>query len=253
MKTRLVVLIVLAAAALAIASRVHGATLSDNYEARDESNGTFQLAPGAAVSVSGINGPVEIQTISGSTAEVQIIRTARTQEDLQHRKVTMESTGGGLTIRGDNDHSDARVRQHVILRATANIALGVHGVNGAVTVGAIEGPVEITGINGHVNVAQASEYSRFNGINGQISIAMSSVGQRGIHMSGINGNIEIKMPAGVNADLNVSGINGTVYSDLSNVTIQGKWGPRQFNARIGSGGAPITITGINGQITIHGS
>ena len=62
----------------------------DNLPEKEEINQTYQLAPGARVDVSGINGRVEVETSNSNTAEVHIIRSARTKEDLQYHKSIIE-------------------------------------------------------------------------------------------------------------------------------------------------------------------
>ncbi len=75
------------------------------------------------VKVSGINGAVEVETASGSTAEVHIVRSARNRADLEHRKIIIEHTGASLVVRGENDNEkrygrgeNPQVRQRVTLR-----------------------------------------------------------------------------------------------------------------------------------------
>src|SRR6516225_2000248 len=68
---------------------------------RDEIKQSYELAPGARVSVTSISGPVEIETSQGSMAEVHVIRSARNQADLQYHRVIIEQSGGSLTVRGE--------------------------------------------------------------------------------------------------------------------------------------------------------
>src|SRR5262245_354593 len=96
---------------------------------RDEINQSIQLSAGARVEVKGINGTVDIETGESSTAEVHIIRSARTREELNFRKVFVEHTGSSLVVRGDNekqnwrDHERAEVRQRVMLTLPRRVDL----------------------------------------------------------------------------------------------------------------------------------
>jgi hypothetical protein len=228
----------------------------DDYPERDEINQTYQLAAGAKVDVSGINGTVEIETASGNTAEVHIVRSARTQEALQYRKVIIQQSATSLVIKGeeekdrDRNGRDRDVRQRVFLKLPRQIALNTSGINGRVTVGEIDGAVTVSGVNGRVDVAQALGYSRLSGINGRVSVKIAKLGDRGADIDGINGPVEIRFTDEVNADLQVSGINGQVNTDLPNVTLQGKMERNNFRAKIGSGGSPIQVSGINGKVTL---
>jgi hypothetical protein len=255
MRSRLMTLIVVGVFALAIAPKLSGARVQDNrfgdeLRERDEMNQTYEFAPGATIEVSGINGPVEIDTASSTTAVVHIIRSANTQEDLAHHRILVDHSSSSLVVHGEEDHSRAKVRQHVMLTVPRAASLKVSGVNGRVKAGEFDGPATISGINGRVEVGQAIGYSTITGINGAINITLARLGERGLHMSGINGSIDLKFADELNADLEVSSINGQVYTELPNVTMQGKWSPTNFHARIGSGGAPITISGVNGRIKL---
>ena len=223
---------------------------------RDEIRQSFELAPGARVDVAGINGAVKIETADTKTAEVYIERTASCQEALDRRKVYIEGSADKLSIRAETvEHSffaklfGSRASEKVTLKLPRQISLAAKGVNGAVLVGEIEGPVELAGINGKVNVAKASGSATFKGINGNIFAGLKSIEQEGVTLNGINGNVELQLPADVNADFDARGMNGRVIADLPNVAIdKGKHG--SYWARIGNGGAGISAKGINGNIRL---
>lgn len=229
----------------------------DTLQEKEEIRQTYQLSAGAHVNVSGINGRVEIETTNGGAAEVYIVRSARTKDDLQYRKIIIEPTATSLVIRGENDKDrdrnhgrDREVRQQVFLKLPRQIDLTTSGVNGRVNVGEVDGPVTVSGVNGRVDVAQAMGYSRLSGINGKVTVTIARLGERGANISGINGGVEIRFADEVNADLEVSGINGNVNTELPNVTLQGKMEKNNFRAKIGSGGSPIHVSGINGRVTL---
>ena len=70
-------------------------------DAREEIRKSYELSPGARVEVSGINGAVKIETSDSKTADVYIERTGASQEALNRRKIIIDSTPSGLTIRGE--------------------------------------------------------------------------------------------------------------------------------------------------------
>lgn len=223
---------------------------------REEIRKTYELASGARVEVSGINGSVKIETSDSRTADVYIERLGQTPEAMLRRKITIDSTPSGLTIRGEKGDAGFFSRifgsnptERVTLRLPRQISLVSKGVNGSVVVGEVDGPVEINGINGKVDIARASGSAEFNGINGNISVGVKDLTKEGIAIHGINGNIELRLGEGVNADLNAHGMNGSVTSDLSNVTVN-KSERGSYTAQIGSGGNSISASGINGNIRL---
>lgn len=227
------------------------------FTEKDEVRQSYQLTPGATVRVAGINGAVDVETTNGSTAEVYIVRSARTRADLEHRKVIIEHTGSSLVVRGENDNErrygrgeQPQVRQRVTLRVPRQIDFTASGINGRTTVGEVDGPVKVSGVNGKVEVAQAVGYSELSGINGTVVVTISQLGERGIRVSGINGSVELRFADALNADLRVTGINGSVNADMPNVSVLGTVSRNNFNARIGSGGAPINVSGVNGRVRL---
>jgi hypothetical protein len=225
-------------------------------KAREEIRKSYELALGARVEVSGINGWVKIETSDSKAADVYIERTGESQEVLNRRRITIDTTAAGLTIRGEKGDAGLLSRmfgssptEHVTLRLPRQISLVTQGVNGSVTSGEIDGRVEVGGINGKVDIAQASGSAEFSGINGNISVGLKQLGKEGVDISGINGNIELRLGDGVNADLDAHGMNGNVTSDLPNVVVD-KNHRGSYSAQIGSGGNAISASGINGNIRL---
>lgn len=249
-----------AAQMVSVIGAVNAAQDSDDqsrngFDERDEIRRTVQLRSGARVEVAGINGAVDIETGTSDTAEILVVRTARSRADLEYRKIIIEASSDSLVVRGEknNEKRDGRnveVRQRVTLKLPRQVELTARGVNGRVRVGEVDGAVKVSGINGAVDVAQATGYSEISGINGRVQMTIKNLGERGIEVSGVNGAVDLRFADDLNADLRVSGVNGKVTPELPDVTIQGEVTRNNFRARIGAGGAPITASGINGSVRL---
>ncbi|MCP9496126.1 MAG: hypothetical protein MSG64_16885 [Pyrinomonadaceae bacterium MAG19_C2-C3] len=249
-----------AAASLSDTGAVNAAQDSDDltrngFDERDEIRRTVQLRAGARVEVAGINGAVDIETGTSDTAEILIVRTARSRADLEHRKVIVEASPDSLVVRGEKDDEkrdgrSVQVRQRVTLKLPRQVELTARGINGRVRVGEVDGAVKVSGINGAVDVEQASGYSKIDGINGRVQMTIKNLGERGIEVSGVNGAVDLRFADDLNADLRVSGVNGKVTPELPDVTLQGEVTRNNFRARIGAGGSPITASGINGSVRL---
>ena len=239
-------------------SRVVGAS-DDNSEGvtGDETRKSFELKPGARVEVNGINGKVEIQTSDTKTAEVYVRRTADSPSSLQRREITIEQTADGLLVRARTQHLGFwdhlfghNPKEEVVIKAPRQIALSIKGINGPVTTGDIDGPLEAKAINGRVELGAASQYAELGSINGNIVVGLKQLGDRGASIKGVNGGIELRLANGLNADLTARGMNGSVRSDIPEVTVDKEEPGSRYSAHIGTGGAPITISGINGNVRL---
>jgi hypothetical protein len=234
--------------------RSKGGDDDSEFTERDEFRQSYTLAPGAQVRVSGMNGSVEVETSASGAAEVYVLRTARSRSDLDYHKVIVEQTGTGLVVRGENDRESGwrgenhQVRQRVTMKIPRNVDFTASGINGRATIGELDGPVKLSGINGRVSVAQARGYIDISGINGAVTMLVTQLTERGIRVSGVNGRVELRFDGALNADLAVNGVNGSVNADMPNVTVQGRVSRTNFNAKIGAGGAPINVSGVNGSV-----
>jgi len=223
-------------------------------DTREEIRQSYELAPGASVEIGNINGSIKIETSDSRTAEVLIERRAVSQEALTRRKISVEADANNLRIHGEKGDVGFFERffgknpsERITLKLPRQIALHTKGVNGALIVSDIDGPVDVRGVNGKVQISSFSGAGEFKGINGNMSVGVKQVGSQGLELGGINGNIELQLVDKLDADIDIHGINGSVIEDLSDVTLdRTKHG--KYTGRIGNGGSPINAKGINGNI-----
>ncbi|MCA1594472.1 MAG: hypothetical protein LC754_17965 [Acidobacteria bacterium] len=256
MKGRIVVVILLVIAAAVVGRQMSGRHNRMMGGGHEDTHENFKLEQGAQVEVRGINGPVEISTAESDTADVHIVRTANSQDDLDSERIIVEHTPTSLVVRGEGSRRNfwgwlrgrGSVRQQVTLILPRRVELTTKGINGTVRIGEVDGGVEVEGINGRVEVAQATSHSEVTGVNGSVKVAVAQLGAQGLEVKGINGGVEILLKDGLNADVNIKGLNGSVAFNVPNVTMQEKESRSNMRARIGTGGAPIAVKGVNGGV-----
>lgn len=220
----------------------------------------FQLTPKSSVEIRGINGGIKIETADTNTAEVLIVRSAKSAEDLQqYHQVKIEQEEDNLYVYIESDRKSLfssigaipEGRQRVIMKLPRKVDLEVRGANGKVLVGEIQGQLDMSGINGEIKVSRVSGATRINGCNGGIDVSFAPLTGNGISINGINGNIDLSFEGEVNADLNAWGITGQINPDLPGVENRGdEKSQSRLRARIGQGGTPIRIGGINGNVNL---
>jgi DUF4097 and DUF4098 domain-containing protein YvlB len=264
MKLKIMVVLIAIAAAWMIGHRHKSGNASSSdapsvpalTSGQDEIRRSFKLTAGATVELRGINGSVEIETADSDDAEIRITRTAASRDDLERERIVVEQTPERLSIygqKGDGSRWDnfngARVRNEVKLRLPRRIELTTKGINGPVKIGEVNGAVRLEGINGGVELAQSNGFTEATGINGGVSLGLARLTDEGLRVKGVNGRVEIRLANNIDADVSVKGLNGIVSFDMPNVTEQEKT-RSSMRARIGAGGAPISVTGVNGGIHI---
>jgi hypothetical protein len=226
-----------------------------DYAERDEFRQSYKLAAGARVEVRNINGPLEIQTTDGDSAEVYLIRSARTKADLEYYKVIVENEGSTFRVYTeqppDEFRNNVNVRHRAVLKVPRPSELDVRNINGQARIGEIDGPVHLGNINGSLEIGHLAGFAELSNINGSIAMTLERLGDRGIKMRNINGGVSFRFLDQPNADLDLDMFNGSVNSTLPNTSVQKKT-RSSFRGQIGSGGVPITGSHVNGVISVRG-
>jgi len=197
-----------------------GTAQRDDFRERDEINETYQLAPGARVEVSSIRGPVEIVSADTATAEVQIIRTARSRADLEYHKIEVVGTANSLVVRGVQEpegrrRDNIRVNHHVILKLPRRIDLSVNSVSGWIKVGDVDGEIHVNSISGSTNIGNVGGKLQVSSVSG--SLEVGNVGEEA-RLNSISGKVRLGK---VNGYLNVSSVSGSLNAVLVNLSPQG--------------------------------
>jgi len=191
-----------------------------DFPERDEINQTYQLAPGARVEVSSISGSVKISNSETGTAEVQIIRTARTRADLEYYKIEVQQTGNSLVVRGgihepDERRNNIQVNHQVILKLPRRIDLSVSSISGSVRVGDVDGPVQASSISGSANIGNVAGKLRLSSVSGSVEVGNVGADAR---VSSVSGNVGLGQ---VNDSLDVSSVSGGVKATLISLSPRG--------------------------------
>lgn len=228
-----------------------------DFPEREEIRRSYTLKPGAQVVVGNINGRIDVETATIDHAELLIVRSAKQREDLQFRRIKIDHEPDRLEIRIEQDRKSLfsalgklpEGRQRVILKLPRKVEFNAHGANGEVTVGEIDGAVELNGINGGIKVARANGLE-LRGINGNLDVTVAKLNPRGVEASGINGNLDLRFTEAVNADIDIHGINGQINPELPNFVASGEQKRGRLEGRAGAGGAHIEVRGVNGNVNL---
>jgi DUF4097 and DUF4098 domain-containing protein YvlB len=199
---------------------VPGFATQRDFKERDEFNQTYQLPAGARVEVSSIRGSVKIMNADTATAEVQIIRTARTRADLEYHKIEVEQTGNSLVVRGvqesrERESRNIQVNHQVILKLPRRIDLSVTSVSGSLQVGDVDGQIKVSSISGSGNIGNVGGKLQVSSVSGSLEVGNVGADAR---VNSISGNVGLGQ---VNGSLDVSSVSGGVNARLLSLSPQG--------------------------------
>ncbi len=224
---------------------------------REETRQSFRLDAGARVEVSKINGKVEVRSADVDTAEVHIVRTGASAEDMEYGRISVEASPSALVVRGEGGGGNnfwrwltggGQVRQEVTLLVPRGVELAAGHVNGALSVGEIDGALKVSHVNGRVEVAQAAGRAEVSHVNGGVKLGLSQAAGEGLDISHVNGSVEIRLKQAVDADVEVQGHNGGLSLNVANLTMQERLNRSYTRARFGAGGAHFEISHVNGGV-----
>lgn len=191
-----------------------------DFQERDEFNQTYQLTPGTRVEVSSIRGRVVISNTESTTAEVQIIRTARTRADLEYHKIEVEQSGNSLVVRGvqepeDRRHRNIQVNHQVILKLPRRIDLAVSSISGSLKAGDVDGQTHVSSISGSATIGNVGGKLQVTSVSGSLDVGNVGADAR---VTSVSGNVQLGQ---VNGSLDVTSVSGALNAALVSLSPQG--------------------------------
>lgn len=265
--------------------RQGGKEVSEEFSEREEFRESYRLSPGASVEVVNVPfGSVVIEPNDEAAVRVLMVRSARTREELICNRFVVEQTPERLHLRSD-ENGDCRlqnvsVEQQVVLSVPRGLSVAVSTVSGPVRVGELEGrgpnfvrgphgekvaqpedrphvvgrgfdgTVSVRSISGPVSILQGGGRTSVSGVSGPVGITFRGRGSDGVRVSGVNGLVELRLTRELNADLLMRDIRGEVRNLGAGIKLDGneKGG---FRSQLGAGGAPISLSSINGDVVLR--
>lgn len=223
-----------------------------DYPVRGEIRKTFQLSPNADVEVEGIEGSVEVETTGGNTAELHFVRYGLTQADYDCETIVVEHSPEKLVVRHQTNAGkqcriiQAREEMKLVIPRSANLSF--NNIEGDCTIGKTEGFLRLKNIEGTVR-AEEVRAAEISSVEDDVSINVAQLNSQGISVRNVEGAVELGVIASLNADLRIGNARNTEI-DIPNVQTS-QFGRGDFRLQLGSGGAGISITGIEGNVKIR--
>jgi DUF4097 and DUF4098 domain-containing protein YvlB len=246
----------IAGAALLLVSTAMNAAVKETEEM------SFDVAPGARVSLENINGDIKISR--GSDGEVRLVayKKAGKQEYLDELKVITDadrnyvrietrhpkSEGGWFKWGNDSSGSVAyelEVPEDVDLDSitTVNGDVKISGVNGLVKAETVNGSLTASGLVGDVNLET---------VNGSVEAEFDQLGEgQRVTADAVNGKILLLVPSDTSARVTAETVNGSINAEDFGLEPEKGFVGRDLSGEIGGGDARISLDTVNGSIRIR--
>lgn len=254
-------------AVLAVAASV--AVLTTAPVAAQDSDFSWRgsLRAGQTIEIKGINGEIAAMPASGNEVRVTAVKREGRRGDAEDVVIEVVNHDGGATIcavypdsrernvcapgRGGRlgaRNNDTRVEFRV--EVPSHVRFSATNVNGKVTARDLVGNVAASTVNGAVEVSTAGLASA-RSVNGSIEVSMDRANWDGeLEFETVNGSIEVTIGDNdLHTDVRASTVNGSISTDWP-LTIQGRFGPKRLNGTIGNGGRTLSLSTVNGSISL---
>ena len=205
---------VMAAAILALLM-----TIPVHAEVTQEFHKTVPLSADGRVSLSNINGDVEITGWNKNEVQIDAVKTARDQQRLDEARIDVNADSSSVRIEThypshlfNNNPAWVRYTLHVPQNARID---KVDLVNGSLDVQQVSGEVNADLVNGRLRAADLAGTADLATVNGTVEANYTSLNNvREIKLKSVNGSVNLLLPQSPNADVSASSVNGSISTDF---------------------------------------
>jgi len=222
---------------------------------------SFDVNPGARVSVENING--DIQVIGDSVKQVKVVahKKAGKQEYLDELEIVIEASENHVRIETRHpdrsgswfswgNDSNGSVSYELLVPTDVDLD-SIDTVNGDVTIEAVDGEVKAGTVNGTIEVKGAKADLDLETVNGGIKAVFDELGSgQRVKADTVNGKIAIYLPAGASARIVAETVNGSIDADDFGLEVEKGFVGRDLDGEIGGGDAKVSLDAVNGSIRI---
>lgn len=232
---------------------------------QDRFGETYQLSPNARISLSNINGAVDIQAWDRNEARVEYVKTIDCDKPLQI-DVNIDASPNSLQIeteyqnennrngwRGNDGYHcrESKVDYKLTVPRAAQLD-EIETVNGGVTLNGVSDYAKVSTVNGRIAASNLSGTLNLSSVNGTLNIDFDNFANvREVKVSIVNGKIDLQLPSDIDAVVRAGTVHGAINNEFGLPVRKGEYVGRDLHARLGNGQVPIRLNGVNGTINVR--
>lgn len=223
------------------------------------------IKPSQRVWIRNMNGPIDVVGGSGDSLVIHAEKSWNAS-DPQQVQIVPVATERGLTVcavwqardsrcnEGGDYHLSGMAKNDIAVRFTVqlprNIPIDVSTLNGGLQVENASAPINAKTINGRISVHTTTGPIDAQTVNGSIEAVMQTSLNGDVRLKTVNGSVSVGLPRDINATIDGETITGRVETDFP-LRVTGKISPRHLRGTIGNGGPTLSLSTVNGSITLH--
>jgi Putative adhesin len=223
----------------------------------------YDLAGIRKVRVQNVNGVIQIES-GGDQLQVIAVKKVKSHSDSDLLKETeIRVTKNGSTIEVETmlprrgwffqwsffgRSGSADVAYQITLPAP--LALEAETVNGRVTAANRSGDLVLSTVNGGVRVDGHDGPLKVNTVNGSVEVSFAGP-MRQASLETVNGSVTVTCARESSIRCTLQTTNGRIQSQFPEVTVEGKWGPKEARGAINGGRESLAVETVNGDVRLY--
>ncbi|HEV2801518.1 MAG TPA: DUF4097 family beta strand repeat-containing protein [Pyrinomonadaceae bacterium] len=216
---------------------------------------TYPLAKDGSFSLRNFSGDITIEGWDEQQAEVKMIKRGGAPVSPDDPLVSPEQAGNRLVFNSMPDKTRGAREVEYVVKLPRNLReLEINSINSnveltnvssaSISVNVQRGNIELEDVSGTINSRTTK---------GNTTVVLSEAAKDAPQIfNGIHGNVELELAPGTNAELKAETLDGRIEVDEDlGIKVEQRTIGRQAVGRLGSGGQPIVVKVISGNIKIH--
>lgn len=215
------------------------------------------------VRLQNVNGAVRVGTWVRAEIRVSAVKRAKgsgAEEALEQTVIRVTKQGSVLDVEtilpkptrswgifNWGNRAGAEVAYELLL--PAGLEVDVETVNGKVSAEGRLAPLTLNTVNGSVRVEAHAAPLNVNTVNGSVEVAFAGPLQAA-DLETVNGSVTVSCARESSFRYDLQTVNGKIRSDFPEVTVEGKWGPKEARGAIADGQGRLAVETVNGEVRI---
>jgi DUF4097 and DUF4098 domain-containing protein YvlB len=231
-----------------------------NGEYRKDFTQSVPLTENGRLSLDNVNGRIHVQGWSSNSVLISAVIHGKYSEGVQRVRIDVNAKPEDIDVHTEmprnsgwlnSYRNNATVDYTVQVPARAELR-NVSGVNGQVEIAGVSGNITASTVNGETKVSDANANLKLSTVNGRVSAEMVSLDKgQNVSLEAVNGELHLAIPTNASAQIAASTINGRITSEFPSLQPKKEFPVgKNLNGTLGSGGASVKMTTVNGPTKI---
>jgi DUF4097 and DUF4098 domain-containing protein YvlB len=209
----------------------------------------FETGATPAVQVSNVSGPITVEAVAGSRAEVDAEWLAGSEAEQRKWTVDLRGSAGQVTARvccGPCDVQDRErncsgdARLAFTLRVPAGSHVVANQVSGPVSVKGVTGELEVHSVSGKVKVEGAEGALDLRSVSGDVEAHAAKASAA--RLETVSANVVLVLPASAGADVSFTTVSGGLNGQRPGIG--------HVESRVRGGGVKVVAHSVSGSVEV---